>query len=139
MMRLLLLIVTLSLVACASTQSNMSKQAVVLTKQDKNKMLNVAVGENIVITLDENPTTGYVWAVEGQPELLVLQSSDYVSDAPPDKPDRPRIVGAGGKHTFTFVAQKSGMTTLKLKHWRSWEGDASIVDTFSVTVKIAAK
>jgi len=138
-MRLLLLIVTLSLVACASTKSNMSEQAVVLTKQDKDKMLNVAVGENVVITLDENPTTGYVWAVEGQPELLVLQSSDYVSDAPPNKPDRPMIVGAGGKHTFTFVAQKSGTTTLKLKHWRSWEGNASIVDTFSVTVKIAEK
>ena len=132
-MRLLLLFVTLLLVACAATKSSMPEKAVVLIKQDKDKMLNVAVGKSFVITLDENPTTGYVWAVEEQPESLVLlQSSDYVSDAPPDKPDRPMIVGAGGKRTFTFVAHKSGTTTLKLKHWRSWEGDASIVDTFSV-------
>lgn len=133
-MRLLLLFVTLLLVACAATKPSMPEKAVVLTKQDKDKMLNVAVGESFVITLDENPTTGYVWAVEGQPELLVLQGSDYVSDAPPNKPDRPMIVGAGGKRTFTFVPHKSGTTTLKLKHWRSWEGDASIVDTFSVLV-----
>jgi len=135
-MRLLLLFVTLLLVACAATKSGTPEQTVVLTKQDKDKMLNVAVGESFVITLDENPTTGYVWAVDEQPESLVLQSSDYVSDAPPDKPDRPMIVGAGGKRTFTFVAQKSGTTTLKLKHWRSWEGDTSIVDTFSVSVVV---
>lgn len=135
-MRLLLLFVTLLLVACAATKSNTPEQTVILTKQDKDKMLNVAVGESFVITLDENPTTGYVWAVEGQPELLVLQGSDYVSDAPPHKPDHPMIVGAGGKRTFTFMAQKSGTTTLKLKHWRPWEGDASIVDTFSVPVVV---
>lgn len=136
LLRLLLLFVTLLLVACAATKSNTPEQTVILTKQDKDKVQNVAVGESFVITLDENPTTGYVWAVEGQPELLVLQSSDYVSDAPPHKPDRPMIVGAGGKRTFTFMAKKSGTTTLKLKHWRSWEGDASIVDTFSVPVLV---
>lgn len=138
-MRLLLLFVTLLLVACAATKSSTPEKAVVLTKQDKDKMLNVAVGESFVITLDENPTTGYVWAVEEQPESLVLQSSDYVSDVHPNQPGAPMIVGAGGKRTFTFVAHKSGTTTLKLKHWRPWEGDASIVDTFSVPVKITAK
>jgi inhibitor of cysteine peptidase len=114
----------------------MPEKAVVLTKQDKDKMLNVAVGESFVITLDENPTTGYVWAVEEQPESLVLQSSDYVSDVHPNQLGAPMIVGAGGKRTFTFVAHKSGTTTLKLKHWRPWEGDASIVDTFSVPVVV---
>ncbi|MDP3009926.1 MAG: protease inhibitor I42 family protein [Methylococcales bacterium] len=135
-MRLLLLFVTLLLVACAATKSSMPEKAVVLTKQDKDKMLNVAVGESFVITLDENPTTGYVWAVEEQPESLVLQSSDYVSDVHPNQLGAPMIVGVGGKRTFTFVAHKSGTTTLKLKHWRPWEGDASIVDTFSVPVVV---
>jgi inhibitor of cysteine peptidase len=135
-MRLLLLFVTLLLVACAATKSSTPEQTVVLTKQDKDKVQNVTVGESFVITLDENPTTGYVWAVEGQPELLVLQSSDYVSDVHPNQSGAPMIVGAGGKRSFTFMAQKSGTTTLKLKHWRSWEGDSSIVDTFSVPVVV---
>lgn len=136
-MRLLLLFVTLLLAACSTTKS-IAQMQVVLTEQDKNKTLNIAVGESVVIRLNENPTTGYVWAIDKQPELLVLQSSDYVNDTPPN-PQGVVLVGGGGKRRFTFVAQKSGLTTLKLKHWRSWEGDASIVDTFSIPVQIQTK
>ena len=137
-MRLLLLCAALLLAACATTKSIAQIQAVVLTEQDKNKTLNISVGDSFVIRLNENPTTGYVWAMNGQTELLVLRSSDYVTDAPPNQHGEV-LVGGGGKRSFTFVAQKSGMATLKLKHWRPWEGDASIVDTFSMLVQIEAK
>ncbi|OTE96869.1 hypothetical protein BCS42_12480 [Crenothrix sp. D3] len=105
---------------------------------DKDKTLNTSVGKSFVIRLNENPSTGYVWAIDGQTELLALQSSDYMSDAPPNQQGEV-LVGGGGKRTFTFVAKKSGTTTLKLKQWRPWEGDASIVDAFSVPVQIEAK
>jgi inhibitor of cysteine peptidase len=139
MMRLLLLFVALFLSVCVATKSIASEQAVVLTAQDKNKTLPVSVGDSFVIRLNENPTTGYVWAVDGQTELLVLRSSDYVSDAQPNQHGEVHVVGGGGQRSFTFVAQKSGVATLKLKHWRPWEGDASIVDTFSMLVQIKAK
>ncbi len=131
-MRLLLLFVALLLAACATTKSSTP----VLTEQDKT--LNISVGKRFVIRLDENPTTGYVWAIDGQTELLMLQSSDYETDAQPNEQGKV-LVGHGGKRTFTFVAQKSGTATLKLKQWRPWEGDASIVDTFSILVQIKAK
>ena len=137
-MRLLLLFVTLLLAACATTKSIASGQTIVLTEQDKNKTLAVPVGKVFVIRLNENPTTGYVWAIDQQTELLVLQNSDYESDVRPNEYGAV-LVGGGGKRSFTFVAQKSGMTTLKLKHWRSWEGDTSIVDTFNIPVQIEAK
>lgn len=132
-MRPLLLFVFL-LVACATTKA----QAVVLTEQDKDKTLKLSVGERFVIRLNENPTTGYMWAVDGQTELLLLQGSDYVTDAP-STPHGVVLGGVGGKRSFTFSAQKSGTVTLKLRHWRSWEGNSSIVDTFSVPVQIEAK
>jgi inhibitor of cysteine peptidase len=131
-MRLLLLFAALLLAACATTKSSTP----ILT--DKDTTLNISVGKRFVIRLDENPTTGYVWAVDGQTELLVLQSSDYEPDTPTNEQGKV-LVGGGGKRSFTFVAQKSGAVTLKLKQWRPWEGDASIVDTFSVPVKIKAK
>ncbi|MEI6708929.1 MAG: protease inhibitor I42 family protein [Methylococcales bacterium] len=138
-MRLLLLFVALLLAACGATKFVAQVQTIVLTEQDKDKPLTVSVGDSFVIRLNENPTTGYVWAIDVQTELLVLQRSDYVSDAQPNTHGAVHIVGGGGKRSFTFVAPKSGVATLKLKHWRSWEGDASIVDTFSILVQIEAK
>ncbi|MFI3190462.1 MAG: protease inhibitor I42 family protein [Methylococcales bacterium] len=135
-MRLLLLFVTLLLTACGFTKTMSPEKSVMLT--DKDKTLNTSVGKSFVIRLNENPSTGYVWAIDGQTELLALQSSDYMSDAPPNQQGEV-LVGGGGKRTFTFVAKKSGTTTLKLKQWRPWEGDASIVDAFSVPVQIEAK
>ena len=134
-MRPFLLVISLLLTACATTKPIASVRPVILTEQDNNKTLNIAVGESFVIRLNENPTTGYVWAVNGQNESLVLQSSDYVADAVPNDTGK-ILVGGGGKRSFSFVAQKSGTAILKLKHWRPWEGDASIVDTFSVEVQI---
>ncbi|MCX7067019.1 MAG: protease inhibitor I42 family protein [Methylococcales bacterium] len=138
-MRLLLLFVALLLAACVTTKSSVLAQTIVLTEQDNNKPLSVSVGERFVIRFSENQTTGYVWAIDGQTELLVLQSSDYVSDMSPINEQGAVRVGGGGKRTFTFAAQKSGATILKLRHWRPWEGDASIVDTFSIPVKIEVK
>ena len=113
-MRLLLLFVALLLAACVTTKSNVLAQTLVLTEQDNNKPLSISVGEFVVIRFSENPTTGYVWAIDGQTELLVLKSSDYVSDMPPINEQGAVRVGGGGKCTFTFVAQKSGAAILKL-------------------------
>jgi inhibitor of cysteine peptidase len=125
-MRLLVLLVCL-LGAC------MSANAVVLTEQDKNKTVSVAVGEAFTVRLSENPTTGYVWAVEGMAEVLALQSTDYVTDA---VPNGEMMVGIGGKKSFVFVAKKVGAVTLKFKEWRPWEGDTSIVNKFDVHTKV---
>ncbi len=51
MMRPCLLIVSLLLTACAATNPIASVKPVVLTEQDKNKTLNVAVGDSFTIHL----------------------------------------------------------------------------------------
>jgi predicted secreted protein len=134
-MRFLLSFAALLLTACTATKSVVSDQAIIRTAQDHDKTLSIATGQRFEIHLDENPSTGYAWEVAGQPELLVLQNSDYVSNAQLDQQGKVPV-GGGGQRSFVFVAQKSGTTTLKLKHWRSWLGDKSIVDTFSIPIQI---
>jgi predicted secreted protein len=109
-----------------------------LTEQDKNKTLTISVGDSFVIRFNENPSTGYVWEIDGQTELFVLQSSDYVTDTPSIRRVKFWFLGAV-KEALLLWHKKSGMTPLKLKHWRAWEDDASIVDTFNIPVQIKTK
>lgn len=101
-----------------------------LSASDNGKTVTVHSGDEIVITLDENPTTGYVWAIDKTDDsVLTLKSSDYTGSGVP-------LAGAGGTRTFTFTAAKAGTVDLALKDWRSWEGDSSIVGHFGVTIQV---
>ena len=101
-----------------------------LTSADQGKTITVHAGDKVIIQLDENPTTGYTWAVAStDTQILKLQDSGYTA-TPTGR------VGSGGTRIFTFIAQKSGTTPLQLKYWRSFEGDRSIVQHFAVTIQV---
>ena len=100
-----------------------------LTKDDDGKTVSVTQGDEVVISLDENPTTGYVWAIDKIDDtILALKSSDYSADAP--------IPGSGGTRTLTFTTKQAGTSPLQLKDWRSWEGDTSVIGRFGVTITV---
>jgi inhibitor of cysteine peptidase len=103
---------------------------VTLSRGDNGKTIEAQTGDSIVVRLDENPTTGFVWAIDkGNDEILPLQNSDYAM--------APGVgVGGGGQRTFTFKAQKAGTVSLQLKLWREWEGDQSITERFAVTIQV---
>lgn len=103
----------------------------ILTQADNGQSISMQVNQTLTIALQENPTTGYEWAVEpsSQP-LLLLKSSEYVTTA------KPGLVGAGGQRLLRFQADRIGTEKLQLKLWRSWEGDSSITDRFAVTVTV---
>lgn len=101
-----------------------------LDSSDNGKTVSVQKGDEVVITLDENPTTGYVWAIDKtDDQILALKSSDYSGSGLP-------VAGAGGTRTFTFTTKHTGTATLALKDWRSWEGDKSTVGRFSVAIQV---
>jgi inhibitor of cysteine peptidase len=98
-----------------------------LTETDQSS--NVHVGDQIVVRLDESPTTGYRWAIDQIDEdFLVPEKSDFsiVGSG----------VGGGGELILTFTAKKPGSTRLGLKLWRDWEGDKSILKRFDVVINI---
>ena len=101
-----------------------------LTRVDHNRAAEVRVGERIVVQLPENPTTGFSWAVdETDRRLLTLDGSTYVA------PEM-GFIGAKGQRTFQFTARQPGEMTLQLKYWRVWEGDGSVTERFTVTLRI---
>jgi inhibitor of cysteine peptidase len=100
----------------------------ILTPADAGKTIAVHSGERVTIQLDENPTTGYRWAIDQIDEqILTLENSSFVA-APG--------VGSGGQRTFQFRAHSPGTVHLQLKNWREWLGDASIRDRFDVTIAV---
>jgi inhibitor of cysteine peptidase len=103
---------------------------ITLTEADNAKSFEVRQGALVVVRLKENPTTGYQWAVEGgEGNVLALQSSDYMQEPLAG-------VGGGGQRTFMFKAIGTGTTRLRLKLWRDWQGDASIIAHFEVTLQV---
>ncbi len=88
-------------------------------------------GDEFAIMLDSNPTTGYSWAVAGQPDAGVVdvEGSDFVD------PDT-ELIGAPGKDLWTFKAVGKGSTSITLNYGRPWEQDQPPADqkTFQVEV-----
>jgi inhibitor of cysteine peptidase len=103
-----------------------------LTHLDNGKTVLVRTGDELLLRLDENPTTGYRWVLEGDvhPVLEVLDVQ-YVQ--PPATG-----LGRGGQRVWTLRAKSSGSVGLLLELRRAWEGDKSIVKRFEVTVQVAS-
>lgn len=87
------------------------------------------VGDDVVVRLPENPTTGHVWSPALEPDHLSLQSDDYVPGMITST--RP---GAGGERVFRFRADRPGEGALRLELRRPWESRA--VDQVEVSVTV---
>jgi len=101
-----------------------------LSAADQGKVTQLRVGDTLEIDLNENPTTGYQWALVGEPNpILALQSTDFEQGTGGQ-------LGAAGLRKLVFRAQRNGESSLALKLWREWEGDASIVERFAAKVQV---
>lgn len=111
------LIKTLFLCLCLWACSDQN----VITYGESGKTKTYKVGQHFVLTLPENPTTGYVWNVQTEPSYQTAISK--VSDrfiVP-----KTRMVGSGGTHVFVFNAISPGIAQIKGYHARPWEQNAS--------------
>jgi inhibitor of cysteine peptidase len=107
--------------------------SLVLDKESNGKTVAAQVGQQIVIKLRGNPTTGYQWSVaklEGE-SVEAVGEPKYEMD-----PGAEGRVGAGGTYTFTFKAVKAGQAALSLRYARSWEKKKPPAETFALTVEV---
>jgi inhibitor of cysteine peptidase len=103
---------------------------VTLTQADNGRSVEVRPGNVIVIQLAENPTTGFRWAVDQIDEQIVtIVRVDYTTAAGGG-------IGGGGARSFTLKAEHSGTMELRLKLWRDWEGESSVIERFTVTIQV---
>jgi inhibitor of cysteine peptidase len=94
------------------------------------RSVTIPVGETIHVSLPENPTTGFRWALVGSgAPVCELKSDDFVPDS--------RVPGAGGTHHFTFLARQAGEATLSLRNQRKWAG-ADAGHDFTLNVRASA-
>jgi inhibitor of cysteine peptidase len=98
-----------------------------MTESDSGKTVGADVGDTLELSLDENPTTGYRWAVESlDTRVIAAQEGKYSSSS--------GGVGGGGSMKWSLKAIASGKTEFRLKLWRQWEGEASVQKRFNVTL-----
>jgi inhibitor of cysteine peptidase len=110
------------------TPGHVDAPSLVFHQSDSGHPLEVPVGATFALELRDASTTGYRWAVEELDERVLDLAGSRV---------RPGGgIGATGTITFVFKAKAPGAARLRLKLWRSWVGDASIVERFDAPLQL---
>jgi inhibitor of cysteine peptidase len=87
-----------------------------LRKLDRRASLDLRVGEDLVLELSENPTTGYRWQLQ--------VSGDALSETAPSTYARSSsAIGGGGQRTFRLIAKKPGIARIHATLSRAWLPD----------------
>ena len=93
----------------------------------------LASGQDLVVRLPSNPTTGYRW-IYVEPKDAVLRVDGPSSY---DAQSAGGAAGAGGTEIWKLAPLKPGQQQLRFEYRRPWEPDVapSRVATYTVTVK----
>ncbi len=112
---------------CSTSQVN-------LDDTHNNAQKEIARGQELVVTLASNPTTGYRWEIAEADKAILRQvgGAEFKSSASGNPP----LVGAGGTETFRFEPIGAGTTTLKLVYRRSWETGVPPIKTYTIQVAV---
>jgi len=107
---------------------------IMLTENDNGQQVELSQGQELIISLESNPSTGYGWQVAEIDETILkpVGEPDYFPAGQTGQP----VVGAGGKEVLRFSAEAPGTTELSLVYVRPWETGGEPAKTFSVEVVV---
>jgi inhibitor of cysteine peptidase len=90
--------------------------------------ISVHEGDEFVVALPANPSTGYAWTADDDPNVTFVSSRQVGGGSQP---------GAPGTQELSFRADHSGQSTLELAYARSFESGVPPANTatFAVTVR----
>lgn len=96
--------------------------------------VRLAVGGRTIVSLRENPTTGYVWHfdVQGSTNAAIVTVHDLGFERPGSTPS---MVGAPGVHRWSVAGMRRGRARLRFINSRPWEGSAVRQHTIIVEVR----
>jgi inhibitor of cysteine peptidase len=118
--------------AAASEKAQKAEpQTIAVEATDDGKQLTLKRGAILLVRLEANPSTGYSWAVIGDPAPLVFVSSEYE----PAKPNQ-QLAGAPEMQVMRFTANLAGSVELKLGYRRPWKKGVAPAKTFHVAVTV---
>jgi len=78
--------------------------------------INASLGEEFIISLESNPSTGFEWWTKFDPTYLSLMDSAFVSGN-----ERSGMVGIPGKEVFTINTRNAGNTEVIMLLLKPWE------------------
>jgi len=108
------------LVACLILAAHSTMAGCAEPKQfsDASSPIAVKAGEEFVISLESNPSTGYHWQLSKPLNEAIMVLVDSQFQAPNTK-----LIGAPGVELWTFKASGKGSTEVAFEYVRSWEKD----------------
>lgn len=105
-------------------------KTVSIADKDDGKSFAVKQGQDVVVSLAANATTGYEWSVLSTDKSFGYPQESYVAS-------NPNVIGGGGTSVFTWHTNTPfalGHHTVKLQYKRDWETKA--IDTFTFSVDV---
>jgi inhibitor of cysteine peptidase len=89
--------------------------------------VEVKVGDEFVVALPANPSTGYAWTAADNPDVTYVSSHQVAGGSQP---------GAGGTQQLAFRADHDGDSTLQLAYARSFEPGVPPAKTAELSVSV---
>src|SRR5712692_7440929 len=80
---------------------------------EQHRTIAAQVGDEFVIALEGNPTTGHEWEARFDHSRLELLDRQYSAED--------HGIGAGGTQRFRLKAVAAGVADLRMAYKRSWE------------------
>jgi len=98
-----------------------ARDPAMLAGSDSGRRVELARGDELVVSLETNPTTGFRWemADAGAPVLVAAGGPSF------EPRGAARVVGAGGTDTWRFRAERAGQGVLRFVYRRPFEPDVA--------------
>lgn len=89
----------------------------------------VKVGQDFLIALPANPTTGYSWTAKSGSSAIMVEGSAYQPSAAGKG-----MMGAGGQQIFVLEATRAGTATVIFSYARPWQKGMKPARTMTFTI-----
>lgn len=135
---LLILLVTLSCLACASyvgsgETANKMNPKIFLDINSNGKKIEVKVGGEIEIGLKAIGGAGYAWYFDKLDRDFFDLTGEEPTVAAPERAD---VVGTPVVTIWKLKARKPGTSLIRMLYYRQWEGKEKAANQFEVVVNI---
>lgn len=112
--------------------SGLSNKSAKIEVSENQKNIDIKTGQEFVITLTSNPSTGYNWSVDNiyNKNIISMISSEF-------RPTDTKMSGVPGTELWTFKGAGKGNTKLSFKYTRQRDDKTSQLDSkiYIVSVK----
>ena len=104
---------------------------ILLSERDQGRVLEARCGDELVLRLEENLTTGYSWALESTDGVVELLESTYTENLG-------KAMGRGGQRVIRLQVKSPGSQDIYLSLRRPWEPQGRALRLLRVTVRVPA-